>query len=115
MPGSSAGTVQVVPTYKLQAAQPATIVAVSAGPTRMRLANGTPKTSEADVVIAAKTSCGEAPAATSVAALRSASCSDATRCNSHRASAFEIAVETSSVKAASRDSVSAGDSRSTAR
>src|ERR671914_1878 len=85
------------------------MVAVSAGLTRIRLAKGTPKTSEADTVIASNTSVGEAAEATSMAAVRSACCSAAMPCSSRRASAFEIAVATSSVKAASRASVSAGN------
>ena len=108
IPGSSAGTVQVCPTYALHASQPATMVALSSGPTRMRLAKGTLKTSAAEAVIAANTSVGEAPEATSVAAFRSASCSAATRCSARLASAFEIVVETSSEKAAIRASAVSG-------
>jgi hypothetical protein len=60
------------------------------------------------IATASKTSPGGASRATSVATRRSAACSFASRARASRDSAFEIAVEMSSVKSSSRCSVPAG-------
>jgi hypothetical protein len=64
---------------------------------------------------AANTCSGAAPCATSVATRRSAACSSASRVRAARDSVFAIAVATSSVKEASRASVSAGSGSSPGR
>ena len=66
--------------------------------------NSTPTSADT----ARKTSSGFLPSATSSATRRSAACSLARSPKASRLSAFEIAVATSSVKSASRDSMSSG-------
>ncbi len=88
------------------APQSATTVAVAPGSKRYSVPPSTRSSRPTSSATAAKTSVGEEPRATTVATRRSAACSPARRSISARACAFEIAVPTSSVKAAIRDSAS---------
>ena len=89
----------------------ATATAASSSSKRHILTWSTPTSRPSSPATAANTSAWEASRATSVATRRSAACSSASRSRAALASVLEIAVATSSEKAAIRDSVSAGSAR----
>jgi hypothetical protein len=87
-------------------------VTESPGSYRIESAASAPSSRPASAATAAKTSCGAAAWATSVATRRSAACSSATRASAAWLSALAIAVATSSVNEARRASASAGSGSS---
>ena len=88
--------------------RPPIIVPVPSGSNRAITLNWAPVTVATSSATAANTTSGETPSATSVATRRRAACSSAIRRSSERASAFAIAVATSSVNLPICDSVSGG-------
>ncbi len=89
-------------------AQPPTTITAPSGSYRLKTVKSTSSSRPASAATAANTSSGGAARATSVATRRSAACSSAKPRSSRRAWVLAIAVATSSVKPASRVSVSAG-------